>query len=271
MNRLLLVIGLILIIIGSIGATTYWQSYRDVSHIEGEESFSVDEIKRLDIRSSVAKIEVLPSTSEDFSIKYQIPERMIDKVGEPDIRVKDGTLKVSLPYKTKGKFLSFLRKENRSLAVKVYVPKNHLLTEVVATSNVGMIVLKDQEIPSVDVSSNVAQIKLENLQAETIDVRSDVGSIVLTNFTGRVNAENEVGEVRLQTDELTDDVNAKTEIGEISLTLSNQPENANIRGNSQVGDVSIFGSKADYILPDAEHDVDLKSEVGSVKVKILNK
>lgn len=269
MNRSLLIIGLAFIVLGSVGALIYWDSFINISYFEEDETFSAENIQQLDIDASIGKIAVVQGKDKDFKVAYKVADRLVEEKGKPQIELTAGTLKVSLPYKKQGGILSFLPKNHNSTEITVHVPEGHALDELVAKSHVGAIEITDQVIKKVNTSSNLAQTKLIRVQSEAVKMRSDVGSLILNDVTGTVDAKNEVGEIYIQLEEVTGDIQAKTEVGEVTMALSKKPVDATIIAKSQVGSATVFDSGDDHIVQSPKYHLDLRSDVGSVSVKLL--
>lgn len=126
-------------------------------------------------------------------------------------------------------------------------------------------------LDQVEIHADVGRIRAYEIEY-LLNIQSDVGSIDIENAAAQIVAATRVGELRLTFDRpVSSPIRARTEVGDIQLVLPSG-SNTMIRATSQVrnlaGDLEqITASEGRLRLGAGEHDVELHTRVGEVRVK----
>lgn len=264
MKRKVTIIAILLIITGLIGMAVTGKDYFSFERTEGEKTFSSQEVREIFVESNVSDVTFLPSADQDVQVKWEGKIRS-EVSSEIDINLEDGRLTVDLKGDSFFKFFQF---PWNNYSIKVYVPED-ILEKLVIDSSVGDIRIEDLGAKELHVKTDVSDVELKGVRAEKLQVSSSVGDIRIEDSHGKLEADNDVGNIRIRARAITGDMNVKTNVGDIILETSDSEE-ASIFGSSDIGSISIFnGKETKYLIEDAKYIIDLKTNVGDIKVSDL--
>lgn len=141
----------------------------------------------------------------------------------------------------------------------------------VANSENGRIRLTSIQAKNIEVETDNGQLDLRDIQSENVEATSDNGAITLKEIEGDVRAQTDNGHIHLVVDSLDRAIELETDNGSILLETRTQPKNATISAEVDWGSISVFGSKnRQTVFGSGQHAIDLQSDNGSIKVKLVN-
>lgn len=250
MKKVLIYIGITLIIIGGVGSFVLREDFFDRELAEKEVQFDASEIKRIHVGLETAKINVLPTNDKQITVEWTFPQHASDS-NDLDVKQKGDTIQVSSNYEQR--FMTPILRMWRSSEANmtIHVPAEHSFEEL-------------------HIRTDVSDVQIKDTLADELVVRSSVGDIDIDGFRGKVEIRNEIGQVDLRSDRIVGDIDVRTEIGMIDLQLAEQQKDLDIFGNSSIGSVKIFGISENYRGSSPDFIIDLKSEIGDIKVEAAN-
>lgn len=261
-------LGIVMIFFGLIGMIFTAKTFFTQQAIDDEQSYPSEHIKEITIMSNYANIEILPTDSDEITVKLKGYTNSNNRKVTEIVTLKENTGKLQIDAK-KSWFLNisfFNFKLNEREDLILHVPKKHY--EFIDIKNdVGKTVVKDITVDQLTVENSVANMNLENVQANIIDVENNVGNITLKNNDGKIYAENDVGNISVVTDEINNDMAFIANVGKISLTVPSIPDDTTFKANTSLGSVNIFGESGSYINNGAEFIVSMMTDIGNISVE----
>jgi len=262
MNRKIIMIALVLIVIGVVGAVVTGKEYFAYEEVGGEEQISAENLEEMSILSDVANLHIKPSMDNDLHVKWS------GKVGigndsVVETKIKDRKLIVDIKNKS---FFNFINWNWHYYSVEIYIPRKEL-NKLTVSNNVGIVVADHIEVQTIDVETDVSDIKIKSVKSNSIIVSSAVGKISINNSKGEIVANNDIGTIHIVVPEITGHITAKTDVGEIKLQTQKDQNKASIFGASDLGSIKIFNHKDQkYLVEGSEYLIDLKTDIGDITV-----
>lgn len=214
----------ILIIIGLIGMIiTGGDLFMANEAKSGKEVIFSENINQVHIKSDVATIKVLPSTSNDIEVTWEGAGNM--KRQNITIRQDDTAFEVIIEAE-KGffnrlfSFTSFFK----NLTVSIYLPERRF-EQISVDSEVGNVSLTSLEGDRLVSKTDVGNMMIKDIEADVIDVKTNVGNVTLSDVTGAITAISDVGKLNLKLKEITDHIQLTSDVGKISMSLPEIPNN----------------------------------------------
>lgn len=255
-------IGVLLIIIGVIGSVvTFKTPTNRLDWQTLDEKVDVENIKNIIVSADNANIEVLSHADQ----KVNLEVRGNNPKEDVTISVEGDALLVRLEH-PKNKIFQFDLFSSVS-SLKVYLPEKYFTSLHVESDN-GRIKADGIKAKDTRIKTNNGLIELYNLITKQISVEADNGKISLEDVDGEIYAETDNGAIEFVTDDLDRKIELKTDIGTIDVKTSSKPTNAEINAAVDIGSISIFGnSNASTIFGNGEHQINLTTDIGQIKVK----
>lgn len=272
------IIATILLLTGIVGAIfTFPDMDRNMQMTE--EIIIQESISNIDIKSTHAKISILPTNEPEIKVSFKYSsdnEKLITEV-------KDTTLSIQV----KNNFWDFINLNffKKISSVVVYLPENNYKSLKANSSN-GSIKIEDVNINDINMKSSNGKLQLNDVTADAINMNGFNGSIVLdhvhakqTNFKtsngavrvkyvqGEINGSTKNGSVTFLTDEFTSPVSLQTSNGKIKALTETEPNDVMFDLRSSNGKVRVFG-ESDWIpsIGNGKNIIQLRSSNGSITV-----
>ncbi|WP_195938365.1 DUF4097 family beta strand repeat-containing protein [Romboutsia sp. 1001713B170131_170501_G6] len=211
----------------------------------------LEAFKNIDIDTNVSDIKIIPSDKYKIELKYKEDEVL-------EYELKDSTLFVKQDYEYK---LDKNKNEDSINEIKIYIPKNANMDNIIINSMVSDINLKSFEIKDFRLYNKVGDIDINDLNIDNFYLESDVGSVNISNASiGKGEVYLNIGEAYLN------NINSKTfkahsKVGDVDLSKSNIANKLDIK--SGVGDININTK--------AFGDIDIKGGTSDIEVSINDK
>jgi len=252
------VAGLILLLVGIVGAISTFSSINEADKVVEEKVIKDNQFTNIDITTDNARIEILPTDGTTTNIE------LIGNKVKYDLKanVEDSTLAVHLKYRQTKLFNFGFTPRGLSLIItvpeKTYnslkVESNNGLinieklkaTNLYVTTDNGRIDLKDIEGSTVSSEAKNGRIDLINVLANTVKVRASNGKIYLDDVEGQLIGKSNNGSISLITNSMDRPIEFATNNGEITIETEKKPTNATIDTSIDNGKVSIFGHSDEH-------------------------
>ncbi len=271
-------IALVLIIIGVIGSLLTIRSARDTSDWETiEQSFPAHELVNIDIESTNAKVEILPTTDEDITVSYSNENAKEHFTAD----VNDSTLFIRVNYKKGFSFRFFPEEQLLTVhlpkktydQIKVmnnngYLDANQVeAADIRLSTNNGKVIINEAKASMLHAESNNGSIQLSHVTTEQVDVRTKNGKIELHEVSGGLTGQTNNGEIKLVTTSLEQMIDFTTDNGTITIETEQEPTNAILDLRTNNGRIKVFGqSDWDTVIGNGEHVVKLTSKNGNITI-----
>lgn len=257
--RIVTTIALSLIVIGVIGFFTIQSSTNVFSFhtksLNEKETVRGSGIEQIEISTSSADIEVVPTTSKDIQVK--LTGEVSQKNDKLHIQQEGESLYIRFPKKEHGIFFSF-GGHNRA-KLKVSLPRHQYETLDTGSSS-GDIAIR--EIDSVNLTSSSSsgdQTVIKNTVEEKAQLESSSGTISTNQLTAahiliktssgdvenhgaradRSEANTSSGDVKWLEHEEDSDITVHTSSGETEISLKKEPQSTSLVYSSSSGEASI--------------------------------
>lgn len=197
----------------------------------------LEDFKSIDIDTKVSDIKIIPSDKYKIELKYKEDEVI-------EYELKDSTLFVKQDYEYK---LDNNRNEDSINEIKIYIPKNTNMDNIIINSMVSDISLKSFEIKDFRIYNKVGNIDINDLNVDNFYLENDVGSVNISDASiGK-------GELSLN-------------IGEAYL---NNIDSKTFKAHSKVGDIELDGKIYEKDLKvnnNTNNNIDINCTTGSVEL-----
>ncbi|GAB3048873.1 DUF4097 family beta strand repeat-containing protein [Virgibacillus ainsalahensis] len=261
MRNLVKVIAIVLMIVFVIGMLKIAWGFASYETLKGSEDFPADDVDQLRISSEIADVHVLPSNSDAIEVVWTGKIRGNTKV---DLELKSNTLNVDIERKNIFNFFQF-GFHFGSLSVDVFIPEKQF-TEIDMENNIGDSHISDVSTRELIVHTDVGDATIENVETELLEVESNVGDMRINHSSGFLSAVNDVGDIHIIAESISDDMELQTDVGGIHISLSSVPSDVSFRADTEIGSTSVFGENGSYIIKDGDYSVDMKTDVGDIEV-----
>ena len=284
-------IGLVLIILGLImGANRH--IYADITGIHVVDTKGSAEIKDLnlkkftdiDINVDIYSVEFIESDNYGIEIFYQNSDK------KPTYSLDGGKLKIKHNEKNSWRFFNFDLDLRNDQFIKIYLPKNAVLNNVVIKNDIGSIDIGQFIAKSVNIENNIGNASINNAKIDEFEAALDTGRLTIENCEillngkiksgiGNVNGKNikssnlkincDTGGIDLQGDFQGNTI-LSSNIGSIKLETSKDRDFYNYDISTDIGSVTIDGEKQKRGVSNSSKNSDNKltitSDTGSIKI-----
>jgi len=261
--------GIVMMFFGLIGMIFTAKSFFAHQTIDDEQSYPSEHVNEIVISSNYANVEILPTNSDDINITLKgytknHNERTVSHLVTLNENAGKLVVDANKSWFLNISFFNFKLHEREDLII--HLPKKHY--ELINIKNdVGKTVVKDMTVEQLTVENSVANMNLENVQAKVIDVENNVGNITLKNNTGKIFAENDLGNISVIIDEINNDMTFIANVGKISLTVPTIPDDTTFKANTSLGSVQIFGESGSVINKGANYIISMTTDIGNISVE----
>ncbi|NRG31924.1 DUF4097 family beta strand repeat-containing protein [Niallia circulans] len=257
----LMVTGLILVLIGGIGA---FLTFRDNSiDIHEEKVFKENDITGIEVDSNNAGIEIIPTAEKETKVVLQ-GKGSSETKGSFTAKVVGEKLVVNWNEKQISFFqMNFI---DESLTLKILVPVKEYKSLRINNDN-GKIDLADLMVEQVQAESNNGRIHLQNIQSRSVEVNSDNGRVSLDHVSGSVKGETNNGRILMKTATLDQAIQLETDDGSIEIVTDKEPTNVTFDVQVDDGSINILDKyKGSTVIGNGENKVKLKTNNGKIRV-----
>lgn len=273
----LLAVALIMLGVGLTGMIFAFDK-DDIKKLEGEpfvEEKTVDseQIRSIMTKTDLMNIEMTRGRGDDIYIRLEgkAGKNQLDRinlVAEP----KGDTLYIE--GKLKRQVFAFGWSPLR-LTLIVELPER-LWDSIELDSDTGNIVLDQLHARKITVDSDIGNIKAMQYETEQFQFESDAGNVYLLDGTGEVKGKSDIGNIRMEADQVGGDIALKSDTGSITVNVDQEPESAAIRIKKELGSSKIEwdGFHSDYnkkynesgMIGNGDIQIDITTEIGNVKL-----
>lgn len=263
----LLLLAVVCIIVGGIGASLTWKSYAEtVNKIKERETQKIEaneQIKNIQVDLEAGDVKIEKGHDSSFYIEKSA---MLEKQ-EVIVEEKGDTLIVEADIE-KGISFDFSFLSVRAPQITVIVPEREY-NDIKAHTKAGDVTVLNLDSERVDVSTSAGDINVQNVATSVVEGISKAGDIQTNNVTGDVIAKTMSGDVDMIDHAPNYSVVANSKAGDIYIRLLETPKDAKVIGNSTAGDVEIF-QQEDKFVEFGNGEVTIKGETlaGDVKVEV---
>lgn len=233
----MIVIGIILAIVGYASGGKWFILKSDAGfHVPNDQSlvtnsYELDAFTNINLFNEHADIEILPSDSYSLEINTFEPT-------DVNYAVKDGELTVEFKN-TKDNAISIGFRSFKTPSIKIYVPKDAKLSNIVLDSRFGDVNLQHLNYQKLNLFVSHGDISFENIVAGDTEVAQSFGDMTLQQFSsGSFVAESEHADI-----DIGGALNGKSTItssfGDIELQLQNKENELGFDLNTNFGDITL--------------------------------
>jgi HSP20 family molecular chaperone IbpA len=256
------VIGILLLVIGAVGAIFTYPSMADTEQVTEEHQFD-EEITAVTVDSDNSRLEFFPSADNTTRVEFELPGNQKQRYNLA-ATVEDGVLKVEANEKIL-QFFSFGFNFD-SFVTSVYLPEEMYDSIIAETSN-GAIVMEEISASTVEAASTNGAVIFDRLDVESVTANATNGTIEFIDVHATLHAETTNGRINLQTDSIEHPIDFETTNGKINIVVDQIPENAEIRANVTNGSVDVFGEDSSFrTFGNGDISINLKTVNGSITV-----
>ena len=252
----------IFLIIGFTGALLTAKSYfaQQNEIFKETKRFQSSEIQSIEVSNSVGTITFTESTGDEI-----IVETTRSQTSEPiKINVEQNLL--SITNKADRKLSFGINFKKSSGDITVYLPKKQY-ERITASSNVGGIKMNQIEAVHLDAESDVGDIDLHEISTTSLRVSSKLGDVSIRDYSGKLEVENNIGDIEISSDEVTQPLIAHNDVGDINVTINQAQNDLFISADSELGDTRIFDKQTgSHKSGNGRITVELRTELGDIQV-----
>ncbi|MBN1298337.1 MAG: DUF4097 family beta strand repeat protein [Actinobacteria bacterium] len=192
------------------------------SQIKTSKSYPVDGIEKLVIKTSSAKVNIIPVLDKKIGIDfYGTFTTNLDEI-KPEMRtsLENGVLTVEISY---GRAINIGLINFEQLYLDIYMPDNYL-GQISADTISGDLVIRRFDLSQFDFKSVSGNLRAEAVNAGSVNIETASGNMDLTDIKGQINANNISGELKAKLNSLQGNINIKTVSGKIDIELPRESE-----------------------------------------------
>jgi len=258
MKKLFIIIGVILIGSGLIGAVmTYQGNFTDEEIVE----IIHTPVKVLTIEADNTPITIVPTDKDGIAVIFSGMKTQ-DLTNALNVATNDESLAITVDQDNWLFFIPFITQQPQLI---IKVPHEQLTNLSAKTSN-GRLIVKEQHIDEIDLKTSNGAIELIDLHSNELVANTSNGKVTLINTTGWIEAETKNGSIDAFGLSITDDVRLETSNGSIDVSLS-QEANVTIDANTSNGSINLFGHDNRHsVLNNGTYSLTLDTSNGSVDV-----
>ena len=257
-----LIVAVLLLVIGGLGALLTAKPYFSNQNENEKQTrhFESAQIQSIDISNPAGTV-LLEETSGDHII------------------VEAYSSKTSIPVKmeTNGELLSITNEADHTISlgvnfkkssenITVYLPKKQY-KRIAVSNDVGEITIHKINAIKIHAESDVGNVDINEVTSKSLYASSGLGNVSINDYSGKLQVENEMGNIDISTDKVTEPIIAQNELGEITLTINQDPNNLFISADSEIGSTHIFGKKTgSFRSGNGSITAELSTEAGDIRV-----
>ena len=259
MKKIFIIVGMILIVAGILGAFLSHQgNFTDEEIIEVISS----PVKTMVVEADNTPITIVPTDQDDITVIFSGMKTQ-DLTNALNVATNDESLTITVDQDNWLFFIPFIIQQPQLI---IKVPHEQLTNLSAKTSN-GRLIVKEQQIDEVDLKTSNGAIELINLHSNTLKASTSNGKVTLINTTGWIEAETKNGSIDAFGLSITDDVRLETSNGSIDVSLS-QEANVTIDANTSNGSINLFGHDNRHsVLNNGTYSLTLDTSNGSIDVR----
>lgn len=265
----MITLGLLLAVVGYVSGGK-WSIIKDDTglHVPTKQSlvnnsYTLEAFTSIDVFNDYGDVEILAGDSYTLEV---------NAVEDADVSysVKNGTLTVETESKKKNR-LSFGFSVNKTPSIKIYVPKDVELNEIVLDSNFGDTTLRDLHYQQLNLIGNYGDIQFKNLDGMNTEITQSFGDMTLEQFTSNgFVVESEHGDI-----DIDGTLNGQTTIissfGDTTLNLQNKKSELGYELNTGFGDITVnHQSKSSKVsqLYEGDHQLSVSLSHGDLELSL---
>ncbi|RED85582.1 DUF4097 family beta strand repeat-containing protein [Cohnella phaseoli] len=184
-------------------------------------SYTQDEFEELEVSAQAMEIRIERSTGERAEVELLVDDTLRDRF-EFEAKVDSGLLKVTVEEKSKNSF----KDQTGARKLRISLP--------------------DKMYQKLKVNNAFGSVEASDVQTKAADIRIDAGNIRVKAVTGKLELEANAGEIVVEGIALADDLKARTDVGRIAIHLSESPQDAGFKLESEVGEVKVELDQVEY-------------------------
>ena len=269
-KRLTLIMG-ILLIIGLIGSSV--TNNRDGVKTTFNDRIAINKLDTAEVNAlntiveGIGQVQVRPTEGEEILVTLEGKggRRQIDKKFTLTTEIEKSKLTVHLEYNQFGFFnFSFL---SNLLQLTVYLPEKQY-ESLTINSDVGEVRVDQIQTRELKVDVSVGSIEIDQMISETTKLNSNVGTITVNHLEGSLEAQVNVGKVKLSSDTINQNIDLQVDVGSIEVELDNEPENVMFSTAIDLGSTKLFGdTMSSKLIGSGENLVNLSANIGDITVR----
>ncbi len=242
-----LLMGFLIVGITGYGEINMFGFEERVKNIVLDETYEIENIKNIDIKSIAGNIDFKEST--DGKIR-------VIAYGKREENIKVSYLKDILEIETFGKnrIISF-GFNNNVLDIEIYLPKDYS-NRVNIKSQYGDVKMLSLENANIDIKSSCGDIKLEKVK--NVNLKNDYGNIKIEEIIGKCEIDSSCGDVKIQKLNILEDSNIKSDLGDVKIQEKND---IYVDAITSLGNTKIENNNRN-----AEIVLKIKNDCGDIKV-----
>ncbi|CAM3979420.1 DUF4097 domain-containing protein [Paenibacillus alkaliterrae] len=272
----LLAVALIMLGIGLICAFFVFDK-NDLTKIKGEpytqeKTVDSDSIRSIHTETDTFNLEFVRGDSDEIQLRLEgnASKRFLDKIVLNAVP-KGDTLYIESFHSNK--FTIGWSMINLKLIVEL---PDREWDSVDIVSDTGNIVIDQLHANTVNLQSDIGNVKASNYEVQELSFESDTGNVTLLDGSGVLKGESDIGNIRIETNQLLNDVFLQSDTGNVTINVDKQPESAAIRIKKDIGSSKInwdgFEKDNDkkYTMSgkigSGDIHIDINSEIGNIKL-----
>lgn len=268
-KRMTLIMG-ILLIIGLIGSSvTINRGGITTSVIDRMAINKLDtaEVNALNtIVEGIGKVQVRPTEGEEILVTLEGKGgRQIGKRYTLITDIEESMLTVHLEYNQVGFFnFSFL---SNMLQLTVYLPEKQY-ESLTINNDVGEVRVNQIQARELKVDVSAGSIEIDQMISEITKLNTNVGTITVDHLVGSLEAQVNVGTVKLTSDTINQNIDIQVDVGSIEVEFENEPENVLFSTAIDLGSTKLFGdTMSSKLIGSGENLVNLSANIGDITVR----
>lgn len=256
-NKLVVIVVVLLIAVLGVRFVMDW-----ILGVRDSTQTITESFERLEVNGSNALVEIQPTKEEMTTIEI-VGKKKFSR-GYLKTIVEDDTLSIKLRDKRTWVIFPFGYKPP---TVKIYMPEKQYNSIRVKSDN-GKIAVEGLRVKKIDLETDNGKIAVKDVEASSVRVETDNGMIDLNHVDGEIQAKTDTGLISMTTSDLDRSIDLKTDVGKISIQTDNEPTNATILAETDIGKINIFGTANNKtVFGNGEHLIKLKTDVGAILVR----
>lgn len=258
MKKIFIIVGMILIVAGLLGAFLSHQgNFTDEEIIEVISS----PVKTMVVEADNTPITIVPTDKDDITVIFS-GMKIQDLTNALNLATNDESLTITVDQDNWLFFIPFVTQQPQLI---IKVPHEQLTNLSAKTSN-GRLIVKEQQIDEVDLKTSNGAIELINLHSNTLKASTSNGKVTLINTTGQIETETKNGSINAYGLSMTDDVSVHTSNGSIDVSIL-ETADVTIEADTSNGSVDLLGRDNRYeVLNDGTYSLKLETSNGSIDV-----
>ncbi|MCH7323255.1 DUF4097 domain-containing protein [Solibacillus sp. MA9] len=199
------------------------------------QSYELEAFKNIIVTNEHADIEIIQSDSFSLELStYKMTDVMYSVKGDT-LTVESNNQKNNAMTLGVGPF--------KTPSIKIYVPKDALLSNITLKSSFGDVNLQQLNYEQLNLDVRHGDISFNNIKAGHTEIINAFGDITLQQFTSAsLIVESEHGDIEVD-GELNGNTTVTSSFGDVELILVNNKENFGFKLNTSFGDITVDGEE----------------------------